>query len=136
MADGVVAIRREIEAAASTGELMALDTRDSTGKLHTGKEKALDTLECLDYVQHSRAGSSAKVCAARVRSLAHVLSELHACSSPHCMHAAHHPSACMQLINPPLPLVSVLRNSPTFPTLGTATRTDFAPTAARHRGMG
>jgi hypothetical protein len=62
MSEGVVAIRREIEAAASTGELMALDTLDSTGKLHTGKQKALDTLECLDYVQLSRAGSSATVC--------------------------------------------------------------------------
>ena len=65
MADGVVAIRREIEAAASTEE-----------------QKALDTLECLDYVQLSRAGSSATVCAARVRSLARV--ECAACSSsPH-----------------------------------------------------
>ena len=65
MADGVVAIRREIEAAASTGE-----------------QTALDTLECLDYVQLSRAGSSATVCAARVRSLARV--ECAACSSsPH-----------------------------------------------------
>jgi hypothetical protein len=83
MAEGVVAIRREIEAAASTAE-----------------QKALDTLECLDYVQLSRAGSSATVCAARVRSLAHLLSVLHACSSPHCMqliapymHAAHHPTS-------------------------------------------
>jgi len=42
MSEGVVAIRREIEAAASTAE-----------------QKALDTLECLDYVQLSRAGSSA-----------------------------------------------------------------------------
>ena len=75
MAEGVVAIRREIEAAASTGELMALDT-----------------LECLDYVQHSRAGSSATVCAARVRSLAHVLSVLH---------AAHHPAACLHAHHPP-----------------------------------
>jgi hypothetical protein len=80
MAEGVVAIRREIEAAAFTGE-----------------QKALDTLECLDYVQLSRAGSSATVCAARVRSLARV--ERPACSSsPHCMHAAHHPSTCMQPI--------------------------------------
>jgi hypothetical protein len=62
MAEGVVAIRREIEAAASTAE-----------------QKALDTLECLDYVQLSRAGSSATVCAARVRSLARV--ECAACSS-------------------------------------------------------
>ena len=69
MALGVVAIRREIEAAASTGE-----------------QKALDTLECLDYVQLSRAGSSATVCAARVRSLARVerpacmlITPLHAC---------------------------------------------------------
>jgi hypothetical protein len=65
MAEGVVAIRREIEAAASTGE-----------------QTALDTLECLDYIQLSRAGSSATVCAARVRSLARV--ECAACSSsPH-----------------------------------------------------
>jgi hypothetical protein len=110
MAKGVAAIRREIEAAASTGELMALDT-----------------LECLDYVQHSRAGSSATVCAARVRSLAHVLSVLH---------AAHHPTACMQLITPPFPLVSILRFSPTRTTLVTATRADFALTAARRRGTG
>ena len=44
MSEGVAAIRREIEAAASTGE-----------------EKGVDTLECLDYVQLSRAGSSDKV---------------------------------------------------------------------------
>ena len=133
MAEGVVAIRREIEAAASTGE-----------------QKALDTLECLDYVQLSRAGSSVTVCAARVRSLARVerpacmlITPLHACSSsPHCMqlitplHAAHRPPTCMLLITPPLPLVSLLRRSPTRPTLGTATRTDFAPTAARRRGTG
>jgi hypothetical protein len=98
MALGVVAIRREIEAAASTGE-----------------QKALDTLECLDYVQLSRAGSSATVCAARVRSLARVerpacmlITPLHACSSPHCMqlitplHACSSspPPHCMQLITP------------------------------------
>ena len=124
MSEGVVAIRREIEAAASTEE-----------------QKALDTLECLDYVQLSRAGSSATVCAARVRSLARV--ECAACSSsPHCMqlitplHAAHRPPTCMLLITPPLPLASVLRRSPTRPTLVTATRTDFAPTAARRRGTG
>ena len=57
MAEGVVAIRREIEAAASTGE-----------------QTALDTLECLDYVQLSCAGSSGTVCAACVRKCA-------ACSS-------------------------------------------------------
>ena len=129
MAEGVVAIRREIEAAASTEE-----------------QKALDTLECLDYVQLSRAGSSATVCAARVRSLARV--ECAACSyhPPACilvimqlitpLHAAHRPPTCMLLITPPLPLVSVLRRSPTRPTLVTATRTDFAPTAARRRGTG
>jgi hypothetical protein len=61
MAEGVVAIRREIEAAASTGE-----------------QKALDTLECLDYVQRSCAGSSGTVCAACVRSRARVLSVPHA----------------------------------------------------------
>ena len=115
MAEGVVAIRREIEAAASTGE-----------------QTALDTLECLDYVQLSRAGSSVTVCG--VRSLARV--ERPACIIIAPLHAAHHPIACMQLITPPLPLVSVLRRSPTRPTLGTATRTDFAPTAARHRGTG
>ena len=64
MADGVVAIRREIEAAASTGE-----------------QTALDTLECLDYIQLSRAGSSAMVCTACMRSLACV--ECAACLSPH-----------------------------------------------------
>ena len=106
MSEGVVAIRREIEAAASTGELMALDTLDSTGKLHTGKQKALDTLECLDYVQLSRAGSSAKVCAARVRSLAHVLSVLHACSSPQRMHAAHHPTSSSRFFGQTFPSTS------------------------------
>ena len=64
MAEGVVAIRREIEAAASTGE-----------------QTALDTLECLDYIQLSRAGSSATVCAACMRSLARVVCA--ACLSPH-----------------------------------------------------
>ena len=115
MALGVVAIRREIEAAASTGE-----------------QKALDTLECLDYVQLSRAGSSVTVCG--VRSLARV--ERPACMLIAPLHAAHHPIACMQLITPPLPLVSVLRRSPTRPTLVTATGTDFALTAARRRGTG
>ena len=113
-ADKAAAKAAADKAAAAKAQQEAEDARLAAALASTKEQTALETLECLDYVQLSRAGSSATVCAARVRSFTHVLS----------------------VLIPPLPLVSILRLSPTRPTLVTATRTDFAPTAARRRGTG